>query len=114
VFALCASVEAPGVSLHPADLHMSLLGSAIHCAFTALLLAVPSILIGLAALRRLAPVGGVRVGLALGAAGGALGGLVLHLICPIANAGHVLLGHVGGMALAAALAAVALPLIRPR
>jgi hypothetical protein len=114
VFALCASVEAPGASLHPADLHMSLLESAMHCARTALLMALPAVAVGLAALRRLAPVGGARVGLALGAAGGALGGLVLHFICPIANAGHVLLGHVGGMALATLLTAVVLPLIRPR
>jgi hypothetical protein len=114
VFALCASVEAPGASQHPGDLHMSLLQSAMHCARTALLLAVPSVLVGLAALRRLAPMGGARVGLALGAAGGALGGLVLHFICPIANAGHVLLGHVGGMAVAAILTAVALPLVRAR
>ncbi len=114
VFALCASVEAPGASLHPADLQMSLLGSAIHCGRTVLMLAVPSLLIGLAALRRLAPVGGTRVGLALGAAAGALGGLVLHFICPIANAGHVLLGHVGGMAVAALLGAFLLPLVRSR
>jgi hypothetical protein len=114
VFALCASVEAPGASLRPADLHMSLLESAVHCARTALLMALPSVVVGLVALRRLAPMGGARVGLALGAAGGALGGLVLHFICPIANAGHVLLGHVGGMAIAAAMTAVILPLIRPR
>jgi hypothetical protein len=114
VFAVCASVEAPGVSLHPADLHMSLMESAMHCGRTVLMLAVPSVLVGLVALRRLAPVGGARVGLALGAAGGALGGLVLHFICPMANAAHVLLGHVGGMAVATALGAILLPLVRPR
>jgi len=114
VFTLCASVEAPGASLRPSDLHMSLLTSVVHCGSFALLMSLPSVLVGLAALRRLAPVGGARIGLALGAAGGALGGLVLHFICPIANAGHVLLGHVGGMAVAAMLAALALPMIRDR
>ena len=114
VFGLCASVEAPGISLRPEDVHMSLLGSAGHCARFALLMALPCLVVGLLALRRLAPMGGARLGLALGAAGGALGGLVLHFICPIATAGHVVLGHVGGMALAAALGAAALPLVRKR
>ena len=114
VFGLCASVEAPGLSLRPEDVHMSLLGSAGHCARFALLMALPCLAVGLLVLRRLAPMGGARLGLALGAAGGALGGLVLHFICPIATAGHVVLGHVGGMALAAALGAVALPLVRKR
>jgi hypothetical protein len=114
VFVLCASVEAPGVSLRPEDVHWTLAGSAAHCATFALLMAAPCLVLGLLALRRLVPVGGARLGLALGAAGGALGGLVLHFICPIANMGHVALGHVGGMALAAALAAVALPLVRAR
>jgi hypothetical protein len=114
VFVLCASVEAPGVSLRPEDLHRTLMNTSLHCASFALLMAAPCLLLGLLALRRLAPVGGARLGLALGAAGGALGGLVLHFICPIANVGHVALGHVGGMALAAALAAVTLPLLRAR
>ena len=41
-------------------------------------------------------------------AGGAMGGLVLHFICPIADTGHVALAHVGGMALAAAVGALLL------
>jgi hypothetical protein len=77
-------------------------------------MALPCLLVGLLVLRRLAPVGGARLGLALGAAGGALGGLVLHFICPIATAGHVVLGHVGGMAVAALLGTAALPLVRRR
>ncbi|HVY39220.1 MAG TPA: NrsF family protein [Polyangia bacterium] len=114
VFVLCASVEAPGVSLRPEDVHRTLAGTSAHCASFALLMAAPCLVLGLLALRRLAPVGGARLGLALGAAGGALGGLVLHFICPYANAGHVALGHVGGMALAAVISAVALPLVRAR
>jgi hypothetical protein len=114
VFALCASVEAPGLSLHPADVHRTLLATSAHCASFALLMAAPCLVLGLLVLRRLAPVGGMRLGLALGAAGGALGGLVLQFICPFANTAHVVLGHVGGMALAAVLAAAALPLVRAR
>ncbi len=114
VFALCASVEAPGVSLRPEDVHRTLLGISAHCAMFSLLMALPCLVVGLLALRRLAPVGGARLGLALGAAGGALGGLVLHFICPVASTAHVALGHVGGMALAAALGALALPLVRAR
>lgn len=114
IFVLCASVEAPGVSLRPEDVHRTLAGTSAHCAAFALMMAAPCVALGMLALRRLVPVGGARLGLALGAAGGALGGLVLHFICPFANAGHVALGHVGGMALAAALAAVTLPLARAR
>ena len=51
---------------------------------------------GLLALRRLVPVGRSRAGMALGAAGGAMGGLVLAFICPFANTAHVVLAHVGG------------------
>ena len=106
-FALSASAQAPGVSLRPEDAHMSLLTSCLHCGGFALEMAAPFLLLGLVALRRLTPVGGARVGLALGAAGGAMGGLVLHFICPFAGTAHVTLGHVGG-ALAAALIGAAL------
>jgi hypothetical protein len=106
-FALLATARAPGVSLRPEDAHMSLLTSCLHCGGFALEMAAPFLLLGLVALRRLTPVGGARVGLALGAAGGAMGGLVLHFICPLATTAHVTLGHVGG-ALAAALIGAAL------
>ena len=61
---------------------------------------------GLLALRRLVPVGGSRVGMALGAAGGAMGGLLLVFICPFATATHVVGGHVVGMVLAAVVGAM--------
>jgi hypothetical protein len=47
--------------------------------------------------------------MALGAAGGAMGGLALVFLCPIGETGHVVLGHVGGMTLAAAAGALLLP-----
>src|SRR5258705_212387 len=60
------------------------------------------------ALRRLLPLGGWRVALALGGAAGALAGLVLHLHCPTTDPAHVTLIHgaalvVPGLGLAAAL-----------
>ena len=61
---------------------------------------------GLFALRRLVHVGGARAGLALGAAAGAMGGFVLHFICPFASTAHVVLGHVGGMVLTAVAGAL--------
>jgi hypothetical protein len=109
VFALAASVQVPGVSLRPEDAHMTLAEACVHCASFVLEIAVPFLVIGLFALRRLVPMGRGRMGMALGAAGGAMGGFVLHFICPFAGTAHVVLGHVGGTILAAALGAALLP-----
>jgi hypothetical protein len=108
VFVLVATAQAPGVSVRPEDLHWTLLRSCVHCASFVLEISAVFLVIGLLALRRLVPVGGSRIGMALGAAGGAMGGLVLHFICPIADTGHVALAHVGGMGLAAAIGALLL------
>lgn len=108
VFVLAATAQAPGVSAQPGDLHWSLLQSCVHCASFVLEISAVFLVLGLLALRRLVPMGGARIGMALGAAGGAMGGLVLHFICPIANTGHVALGHVGGMVLASAIGALLL------
>ncbi len=114
VFALAASVQVPGVSLRPEDAHMTLLRSCVHCASFVLEIAVPILLVGLFTLRRLVPVGRARIGMALGAAGGALGGFVLHFICPLAGTAHVVLGHVGGTILAAIAGALLLPALLRR
>lgn len=108
VFVLAATAQAPGVSLRPEDLHWTLLRSCVHCASFVLEISAVFLVIGLLALRRLVPTGGPRIGMALGAAGGAMGGLVLHFICPIADTAHVALAHVGGMVLAAASGALLL------
>ena len=113
-FELAASVQVPGVSLRPEDAHMTLLQSCVHCASFVLEIAVPFLLVGLYALRHLVPMGRARIGLALGAAGGAMGGLVLHFICPFAGTAHVLVGHVGGTILAAAAGAALLPALLRR
>jgi hypothetical protein len=44
--------------------------------------------------------------MALGAAGGAMGGMALVFICPFASTAHVVGGHVVGMLLAAAAGAL--------
>jgi hypothetical protein len=108
IFTLLATVQVPGVSLRPEDRHLTLFRSCVHCATFVLEVATPFLLAGLFALRRLAPVGRARLGLALGAAGGAMGGFVLHFICPYAETAHVVLGHVGGTILAAVAGAVLL------
>jgi hypothetical protein len=105
-FALFATVDAPGVSMRPQDRGWSPLHACLHCIGFVFEVAAVFLVAGVFALRRLVPVGGARVGLALGAAAGAMGGLVLHFICPFASTTHVVLGHVGGMVLAAAAGAL--------
>ena len=71
--------------------------------------AVVPIILGTLALRRALPVGSRWVAAGIGAAGGSLGGLVLHLHCPIADGVHVGLVHGGVIAIAALLAAALMP-----
>ncbi len=52
-------------------------------------------LIVLVLMRRFVPVGRLSIGLSLGAAGGSLSGLVMHLHCPISERFHVGLIHGG-------------------
>ncbi len=108
LFALLATIDAPGVSVHPVGMR-ALLDSCVHCAGFVARIAAVFLIVGVLALRRLAPVGRSKLGMALGAAGGAMGGLVLVFLCPIGGAAHMVLGHVGGMALAAAAGALVLP-----
>jgi hypothetical protein len=107
LFGLLASVQAPN-SMLPAERGWSLPESCIHCALFVIEIAAVFLAAGMVAVRRLAPVGGRSIGLALGVAGGAMGGLVLHFICPFAATAHVVLGHVGGMILAGAAGALLL------
>jgi hypothetical protein len=114
LFALFATVDVPGSSMQPAERGWSLLDSCVHCIGTVAKVAAVFLIVGFFALRRLVPVGGARVGLALGAGAGAMGGLLLVFICPFASAAHVLLGHVGGMVLASIAGAVLLPAVARR
>ena len=60
-------------------------------------------------LRGALPVGSRWTAAALGAGGGCLGGLVLHLHCPVTDSLHVGLVHGGVVVVAAALAAALVP-----
>jgi hypothetical protein len=61
------------------------------------------------AVRGAVPVGSRWAAAAIGAAGGSLGGLMLHLHCPIGERFHVGLAHGGTVLVAAALAALVVP-----
>jgi hypothetical protein len=100
LFTAAWTAYAPGVSVRPEDVGMTLIQSCYGCGKYVLQVAAIFMVLGLLFLRRVLPIGGRRIGLAVGAAGGALGGLALHFLCPIATTGHILLSHVGGMVLA--------------
>ena len=68
--------------------------------------ALVPVIVGALFLRGALPVGSRWVAAALGAGGGCLGGLVLHLHCPITDAPHVGLIH-GGVVLVSALLSAA-------
>ena len=114
LLALCFNTGVPGLSLQPADRGWTLFDSCVHCIGYVFRVAGVCFLVGVLVLRRWMPVGTRRIGMALGAAGGALGGLALHFICPFAGTDHVVLGHVGGMVLAAAAGAALLPSLLER
>jgi hypothetical protein len=85
-----------------------------HCLSMGLITAVVPVVLGTIILRGAAPVGSRATAAALGAAGGSLGGLVLHLHCPITDGVHVGLTHGGVVALAALLSAALVPrMLRP-
>lgn len=114
LFTAMWTAEAPGVSLRPEDIGQTLLQSCVGCGKYILKVGAIFLLLGYLVLRRVLPAGGRSVGLALGAAGGAMGGLALHLLCPIATTGHVLLSHVGAMILAAAAGGLIVPALLGR
>jgi len=111
LFALGATVDVPGLSMLPAERGWTLFDSCLHCIGTIAKVAVVFLAVGLVILARLVPVGRARVGMALGAAGGAAGGLLLVFICPFAQTAHVVGGHVGGVALASLAGALLLPAV---
>ena len=106
LFALLATVDVPGMSMQPAERGWTPFEACLHCIGTIAKVAIVFLIVGQVALRRLVPVGGSRVGMALGAGAGAMGGLLLVFICPFASTSHVVLGHVGGVALATLAGAV--------
>ena len=79
-----------------------------HCIGRGLALAAPVMVAAGLVLRRLFPVGQIRVAMAIGAGSGALGGLTLHLSCGIGGGLHVGFAHGGVVVASAAVAALVL------
>jgi len=77
-----------------------------HCLHLSLALAVVPLAASLMIIRRLAPVGSWRFGAAVGAAGGALSGTLLHVLCSVTSRWHVAAAHVGAVVLCAAFGAL--------
>ena len=113
-FALLGSVEAPGVSPRLPPGAWPLVLSCLRCISVLLPVAAVFLIAGIVVLRRVLPMGARRIGVALGVAGGAMGGFVLHWHCPLAQTAHVVLGHVGGVVLAMAAGALLLPALLER
>lgn len=79
------------------------------CLELGLTTALVPVALGALVLRGAVPVGSRWTAAGLGAAGGSLGGLVLHLHCPIADGWHLGLIHGGVVVLSALLAAALVP-----
>jgi negative regulator of sigma F NrsF-like protein len=101
---LLATVDAPGRTTIPESFPRAWW----HCVSFGLKIMVPVFILSAVVLRRLHPVGSWRVAAALGAAGGALGGLTLHFICSYGGGLHVGLAHAGGVVIGAVLGALVL------
>jgi hypothetical protein len=113
-FTLFGSIEAPGVSPRVPPGAWPLVLSSLRCISVLLPVAVVFLVAGIVVLRKVLPMGARRIGVALGVAGGAMGGFVLHWHCPLAETAHVVLGHFGGVLLAAGAGALLLPALLER
>jgi hypothetical protein len=116
VAAAVASIAfvALGLAIHPrgpnsASLGWEHFGRGHWCLWLGLLTALVPIVLGAMFLRGALPVGSRWIGAALGAGGGCLGGLLLHLHCPIADGQHIGLVHGGVVVVAAAISALLVP-----
>jgi hypothetical protein len=102
-----------GLMLHPGTIatHLGWAGvtGGWGCLAHGLETALVPIALGTMFLRRSLPVGSRWIAAGLGAGGGSLGGLVLHLHCPVADGLHTGLVHGGVIAIAALLAAALVP-----
>jgi hypothetical protein len=103
-----------GLSMTPSGPSSEIYGTErfVHghtCLEIGLATALVPIVIGAIFLRGALPVGSRWIAAALGAGGGCLGGLVLHLHCHIADGLHVGLIHGGVVIIAAALSAAVVP-----
>lgn len=99
--------HAPGSVVHQATLHDLLHGS--KCLLFGGLAALVPVALSALLLRGSIPVGSRWAGAGVGAAGGSLGGLVLHLHCPVADALHLGVIHGGLVVIGAVVGALAVP-----
>lgn len=86
-----------------------LIGHGHGCMRTGLLIALVPVLLGALLLRGALPVGSRWAGAGLGAAGGALGGLILHLHCHHTGPFHLGLVHGGVVVVSALIGAAIIP-----
>jgi hypothetical protein len=101
-----------GLAVHPETsrtVHLDHLSQGLGCLQVGLATALVPVVVGAIFLRGALPVGARWTAAALGAGGGSLGGLVLHLHCRVADGLHVGLVHGGVVVVAAALAAALVP-----
>jgi hypothetical protein len=107
---LVFTIDAPCCTIVPAGRWSDFSSAWWHCVSFGLRTSLPTLMVGALLLRGLVWVRGARMGAVLGAAGGALAGLTLHLLCPIGGALHVGLAHGGGVLIGAAIGGVVLGL----
>jgi len=103
-----------GLVVHPSSAHGAApdwqhVGRGYGCLEFGLATALVPVVIGAVFLRGALPVGSRWVAAALGAGGGSLGGLMLHLHCSITDGAHVGLMHGGVVGVSALLAAALVP-----
>jgi hypothetical protein len=101
VLGLCVTADAPGETIMPKETFAGFGRAWWHCARFSLESLIPVLALGALMFRRAFPIGSYKVAAALGAAGGAAGGLALHFICPVGGGLHVGLAHAGGVAIGA-------------
>ena len=112
--ALSAAFVVLGWNVHPSGPSSKYLGweHVAHghgCLWLGLATALVPVALGAVFLRGALPVRSRWIAAALGAGGGCLGGLLLHMHCPIADRWHVGLIHGGVVVVAAVLAALIVP-----
>jgi hypothetical protein len=103
-----------GLAVHPMGPSSKVYGAEYFahghtCLEIGLVTALVPVVIGAIFLRGALPVGSRWIAAALGAGGGCLGGLVLHLYCEVADGLHIGLVHGGVVVVAALLSAAIVP-----
>jgi hypothetical protein len=106
---LAGARHAPGVSVVHDPTVANLVRHAPYCLGFGMVTAIVPVALTVLVLRGAVPIGARWVGFAVGAASGALGGLMLHLHCATADRLHLGLVHGGVVLVAGALGAMVVP-----